>query len=81
MAGRKTWHEVSGEGDPVVLLHGGFVGASCGAGQAPALAEAGYRVYIPQRRGHGHTPDVAGSLTYPVIADDTWTRSSAARRA
>jgi pimeloyl-ACP methyl ester carboxylesterase len=71
VAGLKTWHEVSGEGDPVVLLHGGFVGASSWAGQAPALAGAGYRVYVPERRGHGHTPDVAGPVTYSVMADDT----------
>jgi pimeloyl-ACP methyl ester carboxylesterase len=71
VAGRKTWHEVSGDGDPVVLLHGGFAGASSWGGQAPALAQAGYRVYIPERRGHGHTPDVAGPLTYSVMADDT----------
>jgi pimeloyl-ACP methyl ester carboxylesterase len=71
VAGLRTWHEVSGEGDPVVLLHGGFAGASSWFGQAPALAEAGYRVYIPERRGHGHTPDVAGPLTYSVMADDT----------
>ena len=71
VAGRRTWHEVSGAGDPVVLLHGGFVGASSWAGQAPALAGAGYRVYIPERRGHGHTPDVAGPLSYAALADDT----------
>jgi pimeloyl-ACP methyl ester carboxylesterase len=71
VAGLRTWHEVSGAGDPVVLLHGGFVGASSWAGQAPALAGAGYRVYIPERRGHGHTPDVAGPLSYSVLADDT----------
>jgi pimeloyl-ACP methyl ester carboxylesterase len=70
VAGLKTWHEVSGEGDPLVLLHGGFFGASSWAGQAPALA-AGYRVYIPERRGHGHTPDVAGPLSYSAMADDT----------
>ena len=71
VAGLPTWHEVSGEGDPVVLLHGGFAGASSWICQAPALAEAGYRVYIPERRGHGHTPDLAGPLTYSVMADDT----------
>ena len=71
VAGRKTWHEVSGDGDPVVLLHGGFVGASSWGGQAPALARAGRRVLIPERRGHGHTPDVAGPLTYSVMADET----------
>jgi pimeloyl-ACP methyl ester carboxylesterase len=75
VAGLRTWHEVTGEGAeagvPVVLLHGGLSGASPWGGQAPALAAAGYRVYVPERRGHGHTPDVAGPFTYSVMADDT----------
>ena len=71
VAGLRTWHEVSGEGDPVVLLHGGFVGASSWGAQAPVLARGGYRVHVPERRGHGHTPDVAGPLSYEVMADDT----------
>ena len=40
VAGLRTWHEVSGEGDPLVLLHGGFVGASSFFAQTPALVEA-----------------------------------------
>jgi pimeloyl-ACP methyl ester carboxylesterase len=71
VAGLRTWHEVSGAGDPVVLLHGGFVGASSFFAQVPALVEAGYRVHVPERRGHAHTPDVEGPLSYSVMADDT----------
>jgi len=70
VAGRRTWHEVSGAGDPLVLLHGGFVGASSFYAQTPALVEAGYRVHVPERRGHAHTPDVVGPLSYSVMADD-----------
>jgi pimeloyl-ACP methyl ester carboxylesterase len=69
--GLRTWHEVRGQGQPVVLLHGAFAGAASWSAQAPALAEAGYRVHVPERRGHAHTPDVAGPLTYQVMADDT----------
>ena len=56
--GLPTWHEVHGDGPPVVLLHGAFAGASSWAAQAPALARAGYRVHVPERRGHAHTRDV-----------------------
>ena len=35
-----------------------------------ALAER-FRVYTPERRGHGHTPDVPGPITYQLMADDT----------
>jgi pimeloyl-ACP methyl ester carboxylesterase len=69
--GLPTWHEVSGEGRPVVLLHGAFSGASSWSGQTPVLADAGYRVHAPERRGHAHTPDVPGPLTYDVMAADT----------
>jgi pimeloyl-ACP methyl ester carboxylesterase len=69
--GLRTWHEVRGEGHAVVLLHGAFAGASSWSSQAPALADAGYRVHLPERRGHAHTPDVPGPLTYEVMADDT----------
>ena len=70
-AGLRTWHETSGSGDPVVLLHGAFGGASSWAMQRPALVDAGFAVYLPERRGHVHTPDVPGPLTYSVMADDT----------
>jgi pimeloyl-ACP methyl ester carboxylesterase len=69
--GLPTWHEVRGEGQPVVLLHGAFAGASSWSAQAPALARAGYKVHVPERRGHAHTPDIEGPLTYDAMADDT----------
>lgn len=55
VAGLPTWHEVSGEGPTVVLLHGAFSGAAAWAAQAPALVSAGFRVHVPERRGHAHT--------------------------
>jgi pimeloyl-ACP methyl ester carboxylesterase len=71
VSGLRTWHEVSGDGDPVVLLHGGLSGGDSWQAQQPALARAGYRVYVPDRRGHGHTADVPGPFSYQVMADDT----------
>src|SRR5215831_5538528 len=71
VSGLPTWHEVRGEGPAVVLLHGGFSGAAAWSAQAPALSSAGFRVHLPERRGHGHTPDVDAPLTYDVMAEDT----------
>ena len=71
VAGLPTWHEVRGRGPAVVLLHGGFSGAAAWSAQAPALTGAGFRVHVPERRGHAHTPDVDGPLTYNVMAEDT----------
>jgi pimeloyl-ACP methyl ester carboxylesterase len=66
----KTWYEQSGDGDPLVLLHGGMSNGSEWALQTPAFAER-YTVYVPDRRAHGRTPDVDGPLTYDAMADDT----------
>jgi pimeloyl-ACP methyl ester carboxylesterase len=71
VAGLSTWHEVRGDGPAVVLLHGGFSGAAAWSAQAPALAGAGFRVHVPERRGHAHTPDVDAPLTYDVMTEDT----------
>ena len=71
VAGMQVWHEVTGDGKPLVLLHGGFASASSFFEQTPVLAAAGYRVYVPERRAHGHTRDVEGPITYSLMADDT----------
>jgi len=68
--GVRTYYETYGEGEPLVLLHGGLATAESWAMQIPALAER-YRVYVPERRGHGRTPDVAGPMTYEMMAADT----------
>jgi pimeloyl-ACP methyl ester carboxylesterase len=68
--GLHTYYEVSGEGDPLLLLHGGFCPVETFDGLTPLLA-VGYRVYLPERRGHGRTPDVEGPITFDNMAEDT----------
>ncbi|MGW2371784.1 MULTISPECIES: alpha/beta fold hydrolase [Kitasatospora] len=68
--GLRTYCEVRGEGEPVVLLHGGGVTADSWYAQIPALAEH-FRVHAPERRGHGRTPDVEGPVTTDLMAGDT----------
>jgi pimeloyl-ACP methyl ester carboxylesterase len=64
------WYETRGRGEPLLLLHGGLdTNASWGT-ELDALAEH-FRVLAPERRGHGHTPDVAGPLSYRAMAEDT----------
>ena len=64
----KTWYAVDGppEAEPLVLLHGGMSEGSAWGANAPAMASR-YRTYIPDRRGHGKTPDVDGPLTYDAM--------------
>src|SRR5262245_29472943 len=66
----KTWYAEQGQGDPLVLLHGGLVDARFFEPNLGALAEH-FHVFAPERRGHGHTPDVDGPITYQLMADDT----------
>jgi pimeloyl-ACP methyl ester carboxylesterase len=51
-------------------MHGGLVDARFFEPNLGPLAER-FRVYTPERRGHGHTPDVEGPITYQLMADDT----------
>ncbi|MFI9152807.1 alpha/beta fold hydrolase [Streptomyces sp. NPDC053367] len=66
----RTWYDEHGTGEPLVLLHGGLVDARFFEPNLGALAEH-FHVYTPERRGHGHTPDVPGPITYQLMADDT----------
>jgi pimeloyl-ACP methyl ester carboxylesterase len=66
----KTWYEVEGQGDPVLLLHGGFCTNETWGQQRTDFA-ANHRVYLAERRAHGHTPDVEGPLSYHDMANDT----------
>jgi len=68
--GVHTYYEIQGVGDPVVMLHGGFCTIETFGAQTTALAEQ-YRVYLPERRGHGRTADVDGPITYENMAQDT----------
>ena len=66
----KTWYDEHGEGEPLVLMHGGMADSRFFAPNIDALAKH-FHVYMPERRGHGHTPDVEGPITYQLMADDT----------
>lgn len=68
--GVRTWYDERGEGEPVVLLHGGLSDSRCFSGNLDRLA-ANHRLLLPERRGHGHTPDVPGPLTSELMAADT----------
>ncbi|WP_395570506.1 alpha/beta fold hydrolase [Streptomyces sp. BK79] len=70
LPGVRTWYETEGSGDPLVLLHGGFCTNATWGAQRADLAAA-YRLFLPERRAHGHTPDVEGPLSYQDMADDT----------
>lgn len=64
-----------GEGRPVVLIHGYFSNAQTNwvrYGHAAAIAAAGFRVIMPDLRGHGDSAKPRDPAAYPpdVLADD-----------
>lgn len=61
--------EIWGDGTPVVLVHGSLAtGAEEWAEQRP-LADRGYRLIVPDRRGYGASPAAPGE-DYLADADD-----------
>lgn len=67
--GVRTYYETHGDGEPVLLIHGGVTTGESWMAQGPALAEH-YRVFVPDRRGHGRTPDVEGPASMDLFAAD-----------
>jgi pimeloyl-ACP methyl ester carboxylesterase len=68
--GVHTWYAEYGSGKPLLLLHGALTDASEFGATTPALAQH-FRVVTPERRGHGHTADVDGPISYDGMAQDT----------
>ncbi|WP_411197618.1 alpha/beta fold hydrolase [Sphingomonas sp. C3-2] len=69
-----AWHEM-GEGRPLVLIHGYFSNANTNwirYGHAALLADAGYRVIMPDLRAHGESGKPHEAEAYPpdVLAAD-----------
>ena len=70
--GLRTWYEELGDGEPLVLLHPGGAGVDARAfGPNVEPLAAHFRVYTPERRAHGRTPDVAGPITFDGMAQET----------
>ena len=72
LLGVRTWYDDYGEGEALVLLHPGGAGVDARAWRPnlePLSAE--FRVFTPERRGHGRTPDVEGPITFELMAQDT----------
>ena len=67
--GMKMYYEVSGEGDPLVVLHGSAMNIPTMGEIIPKLAETN-KVYALELQGHGRTTDIDRPITYPNLADD-----------
>jgi len=67
----EMYYEVRGEGDPLVLLHGG---GGVGGNWRLLFAEppAGFRLVIPDLRGHGRSTNPSGQFTFRQCALDVF---------
>ncbi|ABR60625.1 alpha/beta fold hydrolase [Sinorhizobium medicae] len=67
--GMEMYFEVSGEGDPLIVLHGAYMNIPSMGAIIPKLAET-HKVYAIEFQGHGRTTDIDRPITYSNLADD-----------
>src|SRR6476620_5581852 len=67
--GASLYVEEHGHGAPLVLAHMGLASSATWAALVSLLAER-YRVITVDTRGHGHSTNPSGALTFELIADD-----------
>jgi pimeloyl-ACP methyl ester carboxylesterase len=72
VAGVGIEYQVSGQGRPVVLLHGFPDSGRLWRHQVPALAGAGFQVIVPDLRGYGRSgkPEAVDAYSLPLLAGD-----------
>jgi pimeloyl-ACP methyl ester carboxylesterase len=67
--GMQMYYETSGQGDPLVVLHGAYMNIPSMGAIIPKLAET-HTVYALEFQGHGRTTDIDRPITYPNLASD-----------
>src|SRR5262249_2323782 len=67
--GMQMYYEVSGEGEPLIVLHGAYMNIPAMGAIIPKLA-ATHKVYAIEFQGHGRTTDIDRPITYPNLAGD-----------
>jgi len=67
--GMQMYYEVSGRGDPLIVLHGAYMNIPGMGAIIPRLAKT-HKVYALEFQGHGRTTDIDRPITYPNLADD-----------
>jgi pimeloyl-ACP methyl ester carboxylesterase len=67
--GIKLYHEIYGNGEPLVLIHGGLTTIGEMQGWVELLAKT-RQVIAVEMQGHGRTPDTDRSMTFVTMGDD-----------
>jgi pimeloyl-ACP methyl ester carboxylesterase len=64
--GMQMYYEVSGQGDPLLVLHGAYMNIPTMGAIIPQLATT-HTVYAVEFQGHGRTTDIDRPITYVPI--------------
>src|SRR5579863_9253744 len=67
--GIKIYHEIYGEGEPLVLIHGGLTTIGEMLGWVQPLAKS-RRVIAVEMQGHGRTADIDRPMSFTAMGDD-----------
>lgn len=67
--GLQMYYEIHGDGEPLILLHGGVAASEAFGPNLPALARS-RQVIAAHLQGHGHTKDIDRPLRFELMADD-----------
>jgi pimeloyl-ACP methyl ester carboxylesterase len=67
--GLRLYHEIYGQGEPLVLIHGGLTTIGEMQQWVGPLATA-RRVIAVEMQGHGHTADIDRPLSFTTLAND-----------
>ena len=69
VSGLNMYYEVSGKGEPLIVLHGAYMNIPSMGEIIPKLANT-HKVYAIEFQGHGRTNDIDRPITYPNLAED-----------
>ncbi len=64
------WYQELGSREPLLMLHPGGYGSVIFEVNQDELSKH-FHLYLPDRRGHGNTPDAEGGYTFDMMTDDT----------
>jgi pimeloyl-ACP methyl ester carboxylesterase len=67
------YYEVHGDGEPLLLLHGGGSGVNATFGRILGELAKSYKVIAFEQQGHGHTADIDRPFSLEQMAEDTAT--------
>src|SRR5688500_7559170 len=67
--GMQMYYEVSGDGDPLIVLHGAYMNNPSVGAIKPKLTQT-HKGHALELQGHGRTTYIDRPITYQNLADD-----------